>query len=247
MMKRTTTFWHLDFVGATGAPAEWATDRSTERIPCKLKPDSHRLHRFVGPVDVLLTSKRITDFVRTYYGEFLVQDRVLRMFREEGFTGFEVHPVTARMKIRAREVDPCDDFSGVSERQAERVQVPVFGELVRTGWGGHAPPESGIRLLERCPDCGYSNYTSWDDPAYLVDEKQWDGSDFFVVWPLPLLVFVSDRVARFIQREKLTGVRPIPIEQMGVSPHIRTASPGRLKLWMPEEQARELGEPLGIY
>jgi hypothetical protein len=247
MSASHSQFWDLAERDTAEGLAEWAPDREAERLPCSLNPQQHRLHRYSSELNVLLTSKRFTDFIWTYYSDLMIQDRVLGMFREQGFTGFEVRPVTARMKIRAREPDPCDDTPGVSDRDAGRAQIPVLWELLRRGWGGHAPPESGFRLLERCPDCGYSTYTSSDNPARLVDEAQWDGSDFFMVWPLPLFVFVSDRVARFIQRERLTGARLVPIEQMGVHPHISGASPGRLKLWMPEERARELGEPLGIY
>jgi hypothetical protein len=41
----------------------------------------------------------------------------------------------------------------------------------------------------------------------LLDQNQWDGSDFFMVWPYPKFIFITARVAEFIKKYKLTGAR----------------------------------------
>ena len=72
----------------------------------------------------------------------------------------------------------------------------------------------------------------------MIDASQWDGSDFFIVWPLPLYVFVTSRVVQVIRDHRLMGVRlktPAELEIDG-------ASPGRLSHWMPEDRARQLRE-----
>ena len=49
------------------------------------------------------------------------------------------------------------------------------------------------------------NYSDFTNPEFLIDESQWDGSDFFMVWPLPRFIFVSNRGPRLICRHELTG------------------------------------------
>jgi hypothetical protein len=83
----------------------------------------------------------------------------------------------------------------------------------------------------------------------LIDDQQWDGSDFFIVWPLPGYRFTIDRVARAIREHQFTGVQFTAPESLDFNGRLfpQTLSPGRLSWWMPEPRARELGEPLGIY
>ncbi len=80
--------------------------------------------------------------------------------------------------------------------------MPSFYELLVTGWGGVAPPESGMS-----PVPGSDNWSGRGDWQHMVNESQWDGSDFFIVWPFPLFKFVTDRVAKFIRKNKLSGVK----------------------------------------
>ena len=109
-----------------------------------------------------------------------------------------------------------------------------------------AKPQSGIHLNEAksCPVCGHLKYTGMQHPAYLIDESRWDGSDFFMVWPMPTHVFVTERVVEAIQQNRLSGVRLVRVSDLKPTDGY---TPGRLSYWMPEQRARELGEPLGIY
>jgi len=58
--------------------------------------------------------------------------------------------------------------------------LPKVWELEVQGRGGNAHPDSGIRLLYVCPECGYNVYSSFQN-GIIVDESQWDGSDFFTI------------------------------------------------------------------
>ena len=61
-----------------------------------------------------------------------------------------------------------------------------------------AAAESGIRLVERCQTCGYLTYSACNNTEQIIDVTEWDGSDFFIVWPLPKCIFITDRVAQTI-------------------------------------------------
>jgi hypothetical protein len=83
------------------------------------------------------------------------------------------------------------------------------------------------------------------EPSRLIDAGAWDGSDLFVIWPLPRYRFGSDRLAKILRQEKITGVKLIPARDIPMKTG-NTLSPGRLTHWMPERRAHELGDPLGI-
>jgi hypothetical protein len=157
----------------------------------------------------------------------LLSQKTLDVFAQHQVTGYQVRPVRVSFRNRAK------------------TEPPPLYELVVTGWGGTAAPQAGVRLLESCPGCMRRLY-SIAEPNRLIDPKAWDGSDIFMVWPLPKYRFVSDRLANLIRGERLTGVDLIPAPEI---PMTRGADlgPGGLRLWMPDDRARQIGEPLGIY
>jgi len=229
------SFWRLkspESYRGYGTRAEWDDSVDIEQIICPLEDGRMRGGKRLGDLTVMLNAKKVGDIVWTWYSECLIQDRVLALFRQEGFTGFEVKPVTVKTK------------KGIN------IPPATLWEVVVTGWGGMASPESGIKLIKHCSGCGHLEYSGFDDPSKIIDPSLWDGSDFFMVWPLPKFIFVTERVMNFIKKEKLTGCRLVSVEKLPVDKLLVSEvglSPGRLSYWMPEERARTLGEPLGIY
>ena len=214
-------FWNLHGPNSTAKLAEWAHDEmELEQVICPADEGHRRGGRRLTDLSVTLPGGAVQDFVWTWYSECLLQDHVLELFRSNGFTGFEVKPVKAEFK-RATDRKP-----------------PRLWEMVVTGWGGFAPPESGFRVIRHCEACGHTVYSGCTNPDKIIDASQWDGSDFFIVWPLPRYIFVTSRVVQAIRDNRLMGVvlrTPGELEIDG-------ASPGRLSYWMPEERARQLRE-----
>ena len=220
-------FWHLDSPESTVKLAEWSDKMDFEQIDCPvcgLQGPGKR----IGNLDIILPNRPVDDFVWTWYSECLLQDHVVDLFKAEGFTGYDLRPVNARFR-------------------SWRKTPPRLRELVVLGWGGVAPPETGIRRLEYCSACGYSHYSSCSQSEKLIDISQWDGSDIFMVWPLPKYIFVTDRVAEAIRSAGYKGVRLIALEDLQQEFVGDGFSPGRLSHSMPDERAREIGGPLGIY
>jgi hypothetical protein len=197
-----------------------------ESVKCPINEGHQRSGRRLNDLTVTLPAGEVEDFVWTWYSECLIQDDVLHFLRNQKFAGFDVKSVKARFKSRTQS------------------RPPKLWELIVTGWAGMAPPESGVHLVEHCPACNHRVYSGYSDPEKLIKESQWDGSDFFIVWPLPRFIFVSDRLAQAIGNAKLKGTRIIALEQLGPCDGL---TPGRLSYYMPDERARLLGEPLGIY
>jgi hypothetical protein len=168
-------------------------------------------------------------------GEIILQDRVVDLLESEKLTGWILRPVSAVYKTPGRD------------------KPPRFREMVVTGWGGAAPPESGI---EAVPDVIYGfeepyrrQYSPFKDPTKLIDVKNWDGSDFFRVWPVMHYLFVTQRLVDAFHAAKITGMKFTPIEYLPVVPHVESNRyrPGRLAACMPDPWASKYGVPLGIY
>jgi len=221
-------FWVMGKTMASSSRrAEWVDDEmDLEQVICPANDGHRRGGKRLTDLSVTLSGSNTQDFVWTWQSECLLTDSVLELFKAEGFTGFEIKPVKARYK-------------------KSKNTPPRLWELVVTGWAGIAPPETGINLVEHCEPCHMRRYSTCLHLDKLIDASQWDGSDFFMVWPLVRYIFITDRVAEMIRSQRLTGAVIKPPSELEFSGS--GFGPGRLSSWMPEARARELGEPLGIY
>ena len=226
----TQHFWHLGYPNSTAKLAAWVDDdMDVEQVWCPENALHQRAGKRLTDLSVTLPRRPVDDFVWTWYSECLIQARVLTLFRDHGFTGFDVKPVRARFK------KPC------------RHELPVLWELAVTGWGGMAPPESGVRVVDHCRVCKCTVYSACATLADAFDPIQWDGSDFFFVWPLPTFIWVTERVAQTIRDHRLKGaVLKRPEEFVIRRRETDKVSPGRLHYRLPEARARELCETSGI-
>jgi hypothetical protein len=147
---------------------------------------------------------------------------------EHGLTGFVLRPA----KVRFRD-------GLVSEE---------YRQLVVTGWGGIARPESGIHLLEACAGCLHKTYSGLKDAGRIIDPGQWTGEDLFTVWPLPTYTFITRRVKDFLETNAVRSYYAHTLNEH--SPICQYASTecsiGGLAQFIPEEQALRYGRPLGL-
>lgn len=242
-------YWILD--SPKKRIARWDTGniwRKSDHGHDLMYPSKGAYSRFGGPASrmtelrVVVDTKDVPDFVWTV-PDCMIRGRVLAMFRDQGFKGFEVRPVQVRVDRGPQGVDsPGRDEE---ELEADTETVQDLWELLVTGWGGIALADSGVI---RVP-----NTNIWEglpDWSRIVDWDAWDASDLFIVWPFGFTRLVSDRVAKFIRKQKLTGVRLVAPEAYTRAYrrwNIHRTMPLRLRDHFPEERAREIGEPLGIY
>jgi hypothetical protein len=185
-----------------------------------------------GNLIIDLPSLNIGDFLQIWGGAWMITERTAQLFKEAGFTGYELRPV------RINEV----------KRMKKGESIPKLWQLVVTGWGGTATPESGwAPLTSECEFCKYRKYSAIKNFSALIDPSQWDGSDFFMVWPIVRYIFVAEKVKEFIENNRLSGCKfrepkdipPIQQKEMGSRPS--------LYLDMSQPRAKEIGEPLGLY
>ena len=187
--------------------AEWYTefgpsdteDTSYESITCSLNPRHKRAGARIGELHLVLPSPRIGDFIWTHLSECVITDKVVSLFREHNLRGFK--PLNASIvKVKGSRRDNSTPF-------------PQVWELSVTGNGGNAHHDSGIRLLYACPECKRPVYSSFRN-GIIVDESQWDGSDFFIVKGYPRYVLITERVRDLIDQNKLTNCAVVRSEEL---------------------------------
>jgi hypothetical protein len=246
-------FYELVAVGKF--EADFAEGTDWEGIKCPINNKGHqRAGKRIGRLRIDLPSSNIPHFITTFLSDWIITNEVAKLFKKAGFTGYELKPVTVakihkyykEKDIVLRNAHPVLLEKVIRDRKPK--PVPKLWELLVRGWGGMAPPESGIKLIESCEGCGHLVYSTFKDASKLIDVSKWDGSDFFMVWPLPRFIFVTERVADLIKKNKLKGVKLIPVVQLSDEDNsLGKLSPGRLSRWMPEKRAHLLGDPLGIF
>lgn len=185
-----TQFWNFTDCDSTKRLADSPEDAQIdfEEVRCPIEPRNHfRVDKRISPLSVLLPNLKPQDVVWTWGSECLLQERVLQLLTQERFTGYRVIPV------------PQVQFAGGSRKP------PKLWELIVNGSGGMPSPESGLRVLRVCPGCGLTDYSRVKQPSKLIDEKQWDGSDFFRLQAISGFIFVTDRVVQALRKNGITG------------------------------------------
>jgi len=221
-------FWRLESPDYDHKQVSWDDGMDWESIVCPINQGHQRAGKRITDLHIILNPQKITDFMWTpVFSYCLISDAVFKLFKKEGLSGFEVKPVKSRV-------------------EGSNNTPPVFWELVLTGWGGLATHKSGIQLdrSNSCPVCGNLRYTGLCSPPDLIDLNAWDGSDFFMVWPMPRYIFTTERVIKIIRDSQISGFVATPVLNLKET---NGFSPGRLHYHMPDDRARRLGIPLGIY
>ena len=157
---------------------------------------------------IILPSPKIGDFIWTWYSDCIVTEDTLSLVRQGGFTGFEARPVMV------------EKIKGLSRKHRGEVTIPPLWELQVQGKGGDAAPESGIYPLYEIQDSGRFSYSSFRN-GIIVDEVNWDGSDFFTVNGYPKFILVTERVKDLIIAQELTNCSLIPSHKLEWSSGVR--------------------------
>lgn len=204
-----------------------------EESPLKKLPNG-RCHLYFRdkPLKIAIRERQFTGIMWADPWTCLIQDTVLDLFQNAGLTGFEVLPVDARYLFPTPK------------------PIPKVWQLNVTGWGGVARLDSGIHRVPDPEDLGRLIYSNCTNQEMLIDRTQWDGSDFFTVWPLPAYWWITPRVVHLFQDYGLKKYALTPLGHLRFTPPTALSpgfAPGGLRYFLPDSLAHEIGDPLGIY
>ena len=188
------------FEQAKGYKNVWYNQKyvHSEVIHCPKYPGHQRGHRIARSLHVEFKSKKKADIYETSYSNWLIPDKVAEAFTDAGLPGCEFRPV---------------DFVGID-------LSGNLWELVATGTAGQPDPVCGMDFVRRCEYCGSTQYRHFrESTGLMVDENNWDGSDFFTVIPLPMILLATKRVKEIIKKNKFKGATLIPTTELGVCFH----------------------------
>lgn len=189
---------------------------------CPGDPEHTKRQRRLRPLRLIAPVRPITDFQWSQYDECIVTARVKAVFVEEAVSGVEFRKI--------------ETFTTAGDRFATQ----ELYELVVSGWGGMAPASSGVKVIEECPYCDRRVFSRYTNPVRLFDLERWDGSDVFLIWPLPRYILTLGRVKDLIAKNRFTGVRIRSLAELPMNPLIDTLTPGSVADWFDDERAEEL-------
>lgn len=178
--------------------------------------------------DIIFVS--LQDFERSWFAQYtLISPRVQSLLQEIDATGFELRDV----------VDMRLGFEHAPEDRA-------YKQLVVLGWGGLPSEDSGVKRIDS--ELGEFCFSRCTNPSKLLDCAQWDGTDFFRIWPIG--TFITERVYSILSENHIKYVSMKAIETLDEEPMsdgVTTFIGMPLRLLFPDDRAKEIGQPLGIY
>ena len=143
---------------------------------------------------ILPNEKEIIDILWSWYSEIIVTERVIGIINENKITGVRFEKV-----------------KGVTVKRKKDVifKQGLWELIVENEF--KADRKADIQLTEKCNVCDYEAYSPIRH-GLIVDENEWDGSDFFTIIGYPLLRIVSERVKTIFEKNKIKNCIFTPAE-----------------------------------
>lgn len=138
-----------------------------------------------------LLAPDVPDFLHPFPGQIIVRDSVVDALQRAELTGF----VPVRVEVRwGKQV------------KYPPGEPPLLYELFVTGTAWRVGMDA--ERITACKECGR---TIFPNPEWLVvDERRWDGSDFFHIDRNPNIVLVTERVCHLMAQCLFTNYACVP-------------------------------------
>lgn len=194
-----------------------------------LPVNGNRNHQFysVRPLRFFVRPRQRGDMLWAPLNAFFISNRLHLIFQEAGITGYDALPADAKL---------------VYEHSPDEA---VYWQVAITGWGGMASSSAGLS-----PRVGVDSphvYSRSEDAGDPFDRSQWDGSDFFIIWPYVGFCCITQRVVDLLKENKIKHYSIYDLATYSFGGTIGPIAPCPLRCIFSEERAKKIGEPLGIY
>lgn len=156
-------------------------------IECRLDPDHIRSKRdwsVVNYVEPAAPQRRMVAGLDLYFcinsSSFLVSTTLRDAMVEAELTGWADIPAPVQLRS-----------GGI---------LDGYHEIRITGCCDLPGPETGLRMVSRCPDCGYRRYAPGFRYDLAVEALPRTRPDFLTIWPLVGRTLCSDRARKLFER-----------------------------------------------
>jgi hypothetical protein len=201
---------------------EYTDDMVIKMTPCPRNPEHAMSMRRTNPLRVQAPLRPWADVLWTFSSDCLITTPVKNALIEAGVTGIAFGSV--------------ETFT----TKGDRFETYELHELKITGWGGMAPASSGVRVIEECPHCHRRVFSRFTNPVDLFDIERWDGSDVFIIWPLPRYIMLVGSVRNILLKNRFSGLRLRPIADLPMDALVNTLTPGQPADWFESGRVRDV-------
>lgn len=178
-------------------------DNPFESIYCPEFKGHQRAIRSLTAQLRLIIPNNNDDLITTWYSDWLVNETVANLLKNNNITGYKLSDIIVR----------------IDKRKGSNVNKKLY-ELVVTGSGGNIHPSSGYKVLDVCKYCGRVKFRSFDN-GIIVDRESWDKSDIFTVREYPKYILVTERVRKIFLDNKITGCEFFHADKLKHNPLIK--------------------------
>lgn len=208
-------------MGDSDVEVEYETHR------CPITTEHADYSRRISPLAVKVKhNRREEKMIWCWVEGLVIHEQLLESFRQQGFTGYRTRATT----VRFRDGNLSNEYH----------------EFSVTGWAGVATAESGVRVKKGCPVCHWKNYTGISNYEKLIDWSRWTGDDFFIVWPLPRFILITERVAQWMISNDVKSYSLRGLDDFDHPVGASGFTVGRLSNFMPEDLAIKYGRPFDL-
>jgi hypothetical protein len=221
------TYFNLRAPDSEGLIADDESYGNSESRPCPITSQHIDGSRRIGPISVRVKHNyRDEQMIWCWAFGTLLHERLLADLEQLGFTGYRTQPATVCFRDGSVATD--------------------YREFIVTGWAGIARPESGVTVQKSCSACQWKHYSAITSYEKLIDWTQWSGEDFFMVWPIPHKVLITERVAQWFLGHDIKSFRLTGLDDWDHPAGSNGFTVGRLSDYLPEDLAIKYGKPLGL-
>jgi hypothetical protein len=225
--KRMITYFNLRAPTSEQLLADNESYGNRQNFPCSITTEHLDGSRRIGQLLASVKHNRHDErMIWCWAFGFLTHESLLAEFAQQRFTGYRSQPATLRFR------------DGSISRE--------YHEFIVTGWAGLAAKESGVRVVKGCPACHWKKYSPVTNYEELIDWTQWTGEDFFIVWPMPNWILITERVALWLLSRDVRSFRLTSLDDWDQAAGATGFTVGRLSNFLPEDLAIKYGRSLGL-
>ena len=153
-------------------------------------------------IEIRIRDVGVLEDIEQVFTSFIVSKKFVRACQSAKLSGIEFYRPLRYLVDTNR--------SGADELVLRCQNEMKYRAIDITGRGGSIAQTSNLKLLKACTACGWEEWSSPQNGIF-IDEQQWDGSDFFFVNEIDMIL-MTDQAVRILNNAKLSNFGTQPAE-----------------------------------